>query len=76
MNFFNKAGRAVMATILGPCYSKGFVFEDAYQDDDIFDEEHCCFYNCGIPDDDNMSMESISDDFDTSRDISTKTFLF
>ena len=38
MNFF-KASRAVMAAILGPCYSKRFVFEDVYQDDDIFDAD-------------------------------------
>ena len=71
MNFF-KASRAVMAAILGPCYSKRFVFEDAYQDDDIFDEQYdyCCFYNCGIPDDDLLSILSdndISNDSDTFR---------
>jgi hypothetical protein len=58
MNFF-KASRAVIAAILGPCYSKRFVFEDAYQDDDIFDAEQYdyCFYNC---DDDLVSI--LSDD--------------
>lgn len=39
MNFFARAGKAIMASLLGPCYSGKFVYEDAYQDDD-----YCCFY--------------------------------
>lgn len=40
MNFF-RAGKAVMAVLLGPCYSGKFVYEDAYQDDEY---DYCCFY--------------------------------
>lgn len=39
MNFFTRAGKAMMAALLGRCYSGKFVYEDAYQDDD-----YCCFY--------------------------------
>jgi hypothetical protein len=39
MNFLARAGKAMMAMLLGPCYSGKFVYEDAYQDD-----EYCCFY--------------------------------
>lgn len=37
--------RSLLA-ILCPCYS-GFVYEDAYQDDD----DYCCFYSKGDEDD-------------------------
>jgi hypothetical protein len=41
MNFFTRAGKAVIAVLLGPCYSGRFVYEDAYQDDEY---DYCCFY--------------------------------
>jgi hypothetical protein len=47
MNVFNKIGR-MLTCILSPCYSKGFVFEDAYQDDDMFNYENIYKYNYDI----------------------------
>jgi hypothetical protein len=52
MNFFTRACKAVMAALLGPCYSGTFVYEDAYQDD-----EYECFYT-KKPEDDLASILS------------------
>jgi hypothetical protein len=37
-----------LTAILGPCYSRKFIYEDAYQDDEY---DYCCFYINGNEDD-------------------------
>ena len=55
MNFFAK-GKAVMAALLGPCYSGKFVYEDAYQDDEY---DYCCFYSKDPEDDLDSILEFV-----------------
>jgi hypothetical protein len=40
--------RSLLTAILGPCYSRKFIYEDAYQDDEY---DYCCFYINGNEDD-------------------------
>lgn len=61
MNFFAK-GKAVMAALLGPCYSGKFVYEDAYQDDEY---DYCCFYSKD-PEDDHLDSIVWSLSYDAS----------